>query len=805
VQGSQYRLPVGAGSLPAEQDKPEWALAPPEVKISSSYYPDQGDSSVGSAESGTPQGVQSGNPLRDMAANPMGAALTTHGLYIDKVYSVSDIASRLVSAPGASPDPRIFAPTLGGRWLVGGGRPHSGHLGPPDYANEQSAIHEVIRVTFDDLEPFNSLDFQIANVPCNFEIWYLDPSAGRFVLLTDAKGEAIKGRVPGKKTTTISGVALGGWIGFSFDFPVTVTKEVELRIDRRIPAGDAPTLPNKSQGPLAYRIGTRNVAFHLDVCVRDDAPPNEIPYGIRTALGFVEQVTFHDYDAARTSDGDDSTYWMSGPNPFADSVVPLYVDVRDAEGEAQRIDRLRLKPMAPGPRMNLYSSSDDTTGPFRLSRALTTLAAHGNASVDAAGRYGALGRLGALNCPANGDYLDLTGAASGMRIDLDPSMPWVIGALYTPAYASNVSATDRRWIIDISKGTASYGVCYDPADDRFKLIRLSGGVETVLGSSPATFGAGDGLTVVAGYSPGNQAMAQGFYIAWAKDNTVFPAFTFAAGTYAGASFLPDTVTIGASAANHDGTHRAAKGHVSRLWVRQDFPSSRVAAAFHARPDEFIDGRGAFDRMNGTWRTLLQARLTSSLDARIGPGEGFYEAKVWTPINRDFVLKPGIVPLPPTTCKYLKLEFTDLVARPYPVIKGCTLIHRDYPAWVKAVQPQPTSGTGRTPRANLGTFSDFPGYPIRLGGVRGSSGLPQLRRQLENSGSGTGIQSPTITAARSDTGLLPDVPGRPVDRHYYRFLQAGLHEYDEQQVDLTQQEAYFVGLNDLRVYRIEYPT
>lgn len=80
----------------------------------------------------------------------------------------------------------------------------------------------------------------------------------------------------------------------------------------------------------------------------------------------------------------------------------------------------------------------------------------------------------------------------------------------------------------------------------------------------------------------------------------------------------------------------------------------------------------------------------------GPSMHFYysnddtpewDNKLWTPINRHYILKRGFHAFPSSVkCRYIKIEFTNLVPAPYQSPEypaPSELIYRKYPSWVQS--------------------------------------------------------------------------------------------------------------------------
>lgn len=64
----------------------------------------------------------------------------------------------------------------------------------------------------------------------------------------------------------------------------------------------------------------------------------------------------------------------------------------------------------------------------------------------------------------------------------------------------------------------------------------------------------------------------------------------------------------------------------------------------------------------------------------------WDLKLWTPVNRHYILKKGFHSLPTSlSVKYVKLEFSNLAPRPYQTPEYPTLppmVYRKYPTWVQ---------------------------------------------------------------------------------------------------------------------------
>jgi hypothetical protein len=86
--------------------------------------------------------------------------------------------------------------------------------------------------------------------------------------------------------------------------------------------------------------------------------------------------------------------------------------------------------------------------------------------------------------------------------------------------------------------------------------------------------------------------------------------------------------------------------------------------------------------------LLAADWTTQRFVSGGTHESIYADKEWTPIWANYITEKGFLYLPrATSMKYLKLEFTQLTAEPYPVYDvGIKVNYQIYPVTVTATQP-----------------------------------------------------------------------------------------------------------------------
>jgi hypothetical protein len=734
--------------------------------------------------------MSEGNPIRDVAQASYTMPLRSGDLVVDGVYGLDSVVDLILPRQDDAPDPRVQGRSPDRKWKPpqqGRRRPPpAGWVSPADIGGSAALGVSVLRWSFDRRQSFNRITWEMANVPCNWSLWYLDTDRGLMVQMTDQKGDPVGGFQPGSRSlkTVDPGDPPAPFVAFSRTFDQVTTPRVELHLDRHYDDRFTP-IDRRTNLPIAYAFAVRRWQFTYHVRGRKDAPGDDIDPRRVHMLGFVERMSSIDWDAQNAVDGDVSTYWLSGPQPVASAVVPFYLDVRDASGNAQVIDRLRLIPIHAGPTMNVYISRDDRVGDWALSYAKKTLTLLGGTTFNS----------------GVGVVIDAAGKGlSGSNVDVavDPMKPFSMGAIYTPNFASTVAGSTKRTVMGMSLGASELRIVFDPSTDRLQFLRGS----TVLAQTAAlVFGTGDALTVAAGWTDGSDpAYPLGAWIAVSSkvlNNNV--VVTTTAGD-PGITFLPDTIWIGTNA----GLTEPAQATLSYTWIKGDAFYTPTIKQFAARPREFVLGQMPWGRTNGRFRGLFVAILRFGAQARIGPGAGYYEAKRWIPVPRDYILKRGTIQFPATMAKFIKLEFSRLTPRPYPIKSDMVLVARDFPSWVKEWHSNRVAQMSDTAPSPVYAPSFFErGQQSQSRGLAGR--LPQVQDYLESAtGDDAVIHYGGWDPLQRIDDLAEVVPAlERMARGRLRFPVAGIHHYEMIPVKMNRQEAFFVGLREVKAYRVDY--
>lgn len=186
-----------------------------------------------------------------------------------------------------------------------------------------------------------------------------------------------------------------------------------------------------------------------------------------------------------------------------------------------------------------------------------------------------------------------------------------------------------------------------------------------------------------------------------------------------------------------------------------------------------------------------------------PDDAFFEQAVWTPIPRDYLLTRGFIHIPPTRAKFFKFEFTNLTAEVYesfvPILRRVKLFPREVVDTYRtrqrgiAVEAMPE---GLAPSVDIrstalfsdGRFMSFITAPDE------TQSLPTEAVYAVDPAAAERLRNLSFTFAPAPWHQEIEAP---------RFSQTSQHRYETVEVRHTTKTAFFVGLNALRAYRVDY--
>ena len=514
----------------------------------------------------------------------------------------------------------------------------------------------------------SELGAEFIRTPTQAEFWYQDRSNNWRQVMD-------KNRQP--VVVNVSGSEAWSWYKHhSVVYPI-VAKAVQVRL-RRTPD---PYWENRP-----FVVGMRNLLIKRNVYERNQGmmylEEEQDP------LGNVITKYVKDWDATKAIDSDASTFWRSAPQPDPSAVVSLYLDVRDDNGASQSFDKLYIDPVGAGQHLNVYFSNDDRVPFRRLSPlALTPVVDENTSWRVSEGRW---------------DISATTGLPSkyGVKISQGPQMrvPMWFGMEWTPDFnpgpLEDPSLTPKLFQVECEHNTDAWSpsLTYDPGAGSFVLtfVHEQGQSAPIRISAPMNkvFVKGEPLRIVVGWTYDPKTLS---LMVINKQKEVIASATASAS-------LPDNVNL-------HGTHgfEAFRGNITAFVFKLGEDYHDQVDAFLTNPVVYVSPEPLLPDEDGVVpsssldNAILSVDFTQQQMPTGGTDSSEFEGKEWTPVWRNYVVEKGFLRFPQTiNCRYLKLEFTNLNAEPYPVYEaGIDVKYRVYPLSV-----QQTASAG--PRLSVGS-------------------------------------------------------------------------------------------------------
>jgi LysM repeat protein len=455
---------------------------------------------------------------------------------------------------------------------------------------------------------------------------------------------------------------VGNWYHYDFKINQTVLRTLEMRIQR---INDGIVDPN-----ALFSIGVRNLLCKREVYNENDAMIPLEP-GV-DPMGNIVESYVRKWDPIQATDGDSFTYWKSSPQPSPEAVVPFYMDVRDDNGKAQRIDRLFLDPYSSGQALNMYYSTDDTVGPRRLQLTRVTPTSQVDTNwVETVG----------IDFSATTAFYEF--ATSTFNIDITQSV-WIAGA-WIPTFSSTSGPANTLTLL-----------C-DP-DDHFHLRYLP-----LLQEFEIKWGAYTGRCATDVFSA-SEAVNFSIRLVQANSAGVVPGIYFQALNPRGVTIsaavsvaLPDSTTPFPSLIDM----KYSQGYMNKLFIKQDAPTqSEVVNALNDLQTYLLPNVPQEDATTNSFAVDSLTDMVYGADFAMnelgwgGTDHLFFTEKVWSPIWVDWTSERAMYYFPvPVVAKYLKLEFTGLTPEPYTIhAAGITVQYASFPISVTEINSNSYNST-----------------------------------------------------------------------------------------------------------------
>lgn len=603
---------------------------------------------------------------------------------------------------------------------------------------------EVITCRFKIPLSVSEIGWEALRTPSHYEFWYQDRSNNWRPVLDML-------RIP--ITLEVAGSSTQSWYKFITKTYPIVAKAVQFRIRRN----RDPLLEGQP-----FVVGMRNALIKRNVYDRSQGiqylEDEQDPYGN------VITKNIRDWDAPKAADGDSKTFWKSAPQPDPNAVVSLYLDCRTNEGTPRLVDKLYLDPVYSGQMLNLYYSSDDTVGVLKPSPITVPPLDDQNTSwrIQLGRRDEASGATESWY-RFKGSFGPLNDQPTWLGIEWVPSFDPLDGPAQNPVLLKSV--------VDVASNQWHPTLLYDVGAGEFQLVFYNG-TDTRVYTAPVTelFSAGDTLRIVAGWKYDPDTV---YLTVQTRNGTELATLTVEP------SNLPGMVSF-------DGVieMRDFRGLLTATVIKlEDYATS--SSTFLLNPLTYVSPDPVIPDVNGNIpsttldNSIYVAAWTEQEHGTGGTHETAFQDKEWTPIWKDYVAEKGMLYFPqPVTCKYIKLEFTNLTEEPYPVYEsGIEVKYRVFPISVLQQSSQgPRLYTGSGGILGLGSF-------ISLNGVKSVNWL-----NPSSVASAVGaVLGKTYDPVLVDVGqgyvssTLPNMIDSPIDERY-RIEMSSSYVYRREQLD-----------------------
>jgi hypothetical protein len=711
----------------------------------------------------------------------------TSQLYIGGM-TVDDALSKKTVSPQIAPDQRFWA-------------------SPPRLMTYRFSDGLIINLAKP--KRINYLSLDLPQFPHHFYFYWWDagtwreftgPSTGSIRIYIDGSAPAVVGpAVAYQAHQHPSHYGAGHWLHYDIDVnPITTSK---IRIMGNRDFGSRKGGPVDTQGkPAKYSLGVRNLDFGWRVRTKADVPRTSRDPDILTQnesftttldlLGSPVELKLRENRAADVLRGQ---VWKSEPMPVPYAVVNFYVDARDPYGQPQVIDRFKLTPLVAGASLNLYYSDEVPGDDFTASDDPIVFP-----SLRIAGEVDPAVQPSGILFQNKISYLDLDNAT----VQWDATAPFWLGLQIQPQFDS--SDTTPHVIFDTGPLQLSWN------GTAFQLNHGAGS----LSMQPFAFAQNARLNVLISFD--GQTLA--FFVPEVGAVATVPTrmegmetqkirFGAELGDTGAPVIYTGAFRLGALLIKQEGlTFEADQlGVVIVPGPMAQFITD--ADTYLDKPEYQRDEDGSTN--NAVLRFLPRFCLGSDPTSANqfgfvgGPGD-IYSEVVWTPVTRDYKLRAGMLQFNPARAKFFKFEFTNLTPEPYQTYTPLTRKVKTFSqgATRPPANPQLTSQVQRSATSTgLTANQDATIQTVRY------ADTPAITKPVTND------VLPTEALTARDLGIQNKLDGIG---GLYRFdsWQSGCaappvytatsrHYYEEIEVGHSKKIAYFVGLSDIRMFRVDY--
>lgn len=655
-----------------------------------------------------------------------------------------------------------------------------------------STNQEVLEMDFSTASLTNRISFQAAKFPQTIQIEYsVDTSNNWYPAIDYVTGQPIEIVLLGSFPAVLPAANIitghvhpqhdydNHWQDISLNIVPQNMQKLRFVLQRN-PSGQPPV--DLTGVPVPYSLALQDIYVGYEITSKGDVPRTILEDASNSSgtvfanstdifgsnLGFSTKTRYASNLLGNT-DQSAPSIWKCEPQPFPNAVVNFYADLRDANGDAQVIDRIFIDPLYDGSHITLYFSNDDENENFLTSREALNgnQAQFSNASIDG----------------NNNIFLGNYGDVSFVQIDntylsFDPSNDWWLGAEFTLGYAQSVDGVDHTLF---SSNLASVGV-----NSTGVYFRTSGGDVNLI---PITLDSLNPIQVVAAYHDNILHLSvQQLGIVTTAD---LPT------TIAISSILPSQLYIGTNTPHTHFLNSVVSAFVLKqeTWVDDSFLND--PQSFSRVPS--FDSPSDVGRQNGLLRYDPTLTSITSPTGLIGGPAFTFESMNWTPIPREYEMHRGVMELPVTKAKFWNLEITNLRPEYSEKYVPATRNIKTFPPSVMS-QYNPAKDAGRSSPGDLAT-----NIQSSLSNVMSFSDIPSV---IGTGGNANGVSSTAVYVSNDyATNQRLQLLGTQwqytqwhAERIAPRFNVAGPHIYSVQAITQKTNISYFTGLRNIQFSR-----
>lgn len=654
---------------------------------------------------------------------------------------------------------------------------------------------ETLEIVINDTKRINYLAFEVPDFPHTLVAEY-SMGGNWTTIFTNTVRTSLPRIIPGLTASAHlhpQHSVSGHWLKVGGELGEILTNRIRFRL-QRVATSSPPV--NLSGRPVPFSLGLRNVEVGFRISSIDDVPRVNGTFAVSSdILGSSLSYSMRQEGAVGLL-ADLPTPWRCDPQPIGNAVVNLYLDMRNQLGEGQVFDRLYVDPIYPGPSMHIYYSNDVPTGSFD--------------STDAPLIAPTATVVGSIVYNDDGASLSDTNTSGFVLnnevISLNKTQPWWFGIDFIPSQNSNSMVGNILCAMD-SLSDGSFNPESDNTVSLFSnAITFSNGV-TLL-SLPSDYQAGDPIRVVIASLPepsGDLPAATHMWVQIGARPLQHTSHITAPYVITALS----KILIGQDPATSvDPSPFTLRNYV----LKQETPTIDAIQGFIADPQAYTLKPTNRKSIDYTKNALVRFNLAYYFPDIFttgfvgGPGTNIYETLEWAPIERDYSLQKGFCYFNPIHAKYLKLEFSNLVPRPYESMTNLSKTVKLFPSSVMLnFQRSLSTGVVNVPGgfATNQTLSKTSQYKDAWKLLTGLNFAPSLTNPPPTEGvyAIDPSQREDIRSQSTSLGLTQWVPNTIGPA----FSQKSVHLYTEVEIEQQEKICYLVGLQRVQPYRIDYTT